>query len=100
LYQGSPPVEPPPPEFYQGSPLVEPPPELLKRLLRNSFAGSFKAGCEGYRMSKRVDRKVQSKVKGLESEPATVHFPPALESLVNEWYQMTMIPKIRKVSMI
>jgi hypothetical protein len=49
----------------------------LKRLLRNSFAGSFKAGCEGYRISKRVDRKVQTKVKCLESEPAAVHFSGA-----------------------
>jgi hypothetical protein len=30
----------------------------LKRLLRNSFVGSFEAGCEGYKISKRVDRKV------------------------------------------
>jgi hypothetical protein len=27
-------------------------------------------------MSKRVDRKVPSKVKSLESEPATMHPPP------------------------
>jgi hypothetical protein len=56
----------------------------LKRLLRNSFIESFEAGYEGYRMSKRVDRKVQSKVKSLESEPAAVHFPLALVSLVKE----------------
>jgi hypothetical protein len=43
---------------------------------------------------------VQSKVKGLESEPATVHFPPVPISLVKEWHQMMVIPKIRKVSMI
>jgi hypothetical protein len=53
----------PPLELYQGSSSVEPPPELLKRLLMKSFVGSSEAGCEGYRMSKRVDRKVQSKVK-------------------------------------
>jgi hypothetical protein len=29
-----------------------------------------------------------------------VYFTPALISLVNEWHQMTTIPKIRKVSMI
>jgi hypothetical protein len=41
-----------------------------------SFARSSEIGYEGYRMSKRVDRKVQIKVKSLESEePATVHFP-------------------------
>jgi hypothetical protein len=39
-----------------------------------SFPESFEAGCEGYRMSKRVDRKVKSKVKSLESEPV-VKFP-------------------------
>jgi hypothetical protein len=49
-----------------------------------SFTGSSEAACEGYRMSKIVDRKVQSKVEGLESEPAAVHFPPALVSLVKE----------------
>jgi hypothetical protein len=48
-----------------------------------SFAGSFEAAYEGYRMSKRVDRKFKSKVKSLESEPA-LHFPPALVSLVKE----------------
>jgi hypothetical protein len=48
-----------------------------------SFPGSSEAGCEGYMMSKRVDRKVQSKVKSLESQPV-VHFPPALVSLVKE----------------
>jgi hypothetical protein len=81
-------------------PLIKPPPELLTRLLRKSFAGSFETGCEGYRMSKRVDRKVQSKVKCLESKPAIVHFPPVLVSLVKEWHQMMAIPKIRKDSMI
>jgi hypothetical protein len=35
-----------------------------------SFAGSSKAAYEGYRMSKRVDRKLQSKVKSLDSEHA------------------------------
>jgi hypothetical protein len=34
-------------------------------------------------MSKRVDRKVQSKVKNLESE-LVVHFPPVSVSLVKE----------------
>jgi hypothetical protein len=72
----------------------------LKRLLRNSFARSFKAGYEGYRISNIVDRKVQSKVKSLESEPVVVHFHPTLVSLVKEWHQMTVIHKIRKVSMI
>jgi hypothetical protein len=72
----------------------------LKRLLRKSFAGLFEADCEGYRMSKRVDRKVQSKVKSLESEHVVVHFPPAPVSLVKEWHQMRVIPKIRKVSII
>jgi hypothetical protein len=51
-------------------------------------------------MSKRVDKKVQNKVKSLESEPVAVHFPPALVSLVKEWHQMMVIPNIRKVSMI
>jgi 5-bromo-4-chloroindolyl phosphate hydrolysis protein len=74
---------------------------LLKRLLRNSFAGSFEAGCEGYRISKRVDRIVQTKVKkSLESEPVVVHFLPTPVNLVKEWHQMMTIPKIRKVSMI
>jgi hypothetical protein len=50
-------------------------------------------------MSKRVDRKLQSKVKNLESEP-TMHFSPTPVSLVKEWHQMTAIPKIRKVSAI
>jgi hypothetical protein len=68
-------------------------------MLMKLFAGSSEAACEGYRMSKRVDRKVQSKVKSLESEPA-VHFPPVPVSLVKEWHQMMVIPKIRKVSMI
>jgi hypothetical protein len=47
------------------------------------FAGSSEAACEGYMMIKRVDKKVQSKVKSLESEP-TVHFPPTLISLLKE----------------
>jgi hypothetical protein len=51
-------------------------------------------------ISKRVDRKVQTKVKCLESEPAAVHFLPAPVNLVKEWHQMTAIPKIRKVSTI
>jgi hypothetical protein len=85
--------------LYQGSPPIEPPPELLKRFFIKSIAGSSEAGCEGYRMSKRVDRKVQSKVKSLESEPV-VHFPPTLVCLVKEWNQLTAITKIRKVSMI
>jgi hypothetical protein len=65
-----------------------------------SFARPSEAGYNGYRMSKRVDRKVQSKVKSLESEPAVVHFPPVLVSFMKEWHQMTSIPKIRKVSTI
>jgi hypothetical protein len=64
-----------------------------------SFAGSSKATREGYRMSKRVDRKVQSEVKSLKSEHV-VHFPLALVSLVNERHQLTAISKIRKVSII
>jgi hypothetical protein len=48
-----------------------------------SFLGSSEAGYEGYMMSKRVDRKVQSKIKSLESE-LIVHFPPTLVGLVNE----------------
>jgi hypothetical protein len=72
----------------------------LTRLLRKLFAGSFKTGYEGYRISKTVDRKVQSEVKSLESEPAAVNFPSALVSLVKRWHQMMAIPKIRKVSMI
>jgi hypothetical protein len=48
-----------------------------------SFIGSSEATCEGYRMSKRVDRKVQSKVKSLESEHA-MHFPLTSVSLVKE----------------
>jgi hypothetical protein len=51
-------------------------------------------------MSKIVDRKVQSKLKSLESESATVHFLPVPVSLVKEWHQMTAITKIRKISMI
>jgi hypothetical protein len=50
-------------------------------------------------MSKKVDRKVQSKVKSLEVNHA-VHFPLAPVSMVKEWHQITAIPKIRKVSMI
>jgi hypothetical protein len=64
-----------------------------------SFAGSSKGTCEGYRMSKRVDRKLQSKVKSLESESA-VHFSLAPVSLVKEWNQMMAMRKIRKVSTI
>jgi hypothetical protein len=64
-----------------------------------SFPGSSQAGCEGYRMSKRVDRKVQSKIKSLESEPV-VHFPSAPVSFVKERHQLMVIPKIRKVSTI
>jgi hypothetical protein len=41
----------------------------------------------------------QSK-KSLESKPVAVHFPPAPVSLVKEWHQLTVIPKIRKVSTI
>jgi hypothetical protein len=93
-------VEPPPPELYQRSPSVEPPLDLLKRLLRNSFAGMFEAGCKGYRISKRVDWKVQTKVKYLESELTVVHFLLVPVNLVKEWHQMTVIPKIRKVSTI
>jgi hypothetical protein len=55
-----------------------------------SFLGSFEVDCEGYRMSKRVDRKVQNKVKSLESEPV-VHFPPTLVSLVKEWHQFEQV---------
>jgi hypothetical protein len=58
-------------------------------------SGSFEAGCEGYRMSKRLDRKVQTKVKGLENEPVAVNFPPASASLMKEWHQMMVIHKIR-----
>jgi hypothetical protein len=64
-----------------------------------SFVGSSEGACEGYMMSKRVDRKLQSKVKSLESEPA-VHFLPALVSLMKECHQMMVIPKIKKVSII
>jgi hypothetical protein len=46
-----------------------------------SFVRSSEGACEGYRMSKRVDRKVQSKIKSLESESA-VYFPPAQVSLM------------------
>jgi hypothetical protein len=48
-----------------------------------SFVGSSEVSYEGYMMSKRVDRKVQRKVKSLESE-LVMHFPPALVSLVKE----------------
>jgi hypothetical protein len=66
-----------------------------------SFVWSSEADCEGYRMSKWVDTKVQRKVKkSLESEPAAVHFPPTPVTLVKEWHQLTVIPKIRKVSTI
>jgi hypothetical protein len=34
--------------------------------LMKSFVGLFKLACEGYKKSKRVDRKVQSTVKNLE----------------------------------
>jgi hypothetical protein len=85
--------------LYQESPPVKPHPELLKRLLTKSFAGLSEGDCEGYMMSKRVDRKLQSKVKSLESE-LVVHFPPASISLVKEWHQMMTMPKIKKVSMI
>jgi hypothetical protein len=63
-----------------------------------SFAESSEPTCEGYRMSKRVDRKVQSKVKSLESELA-MHFPPTPVSLM-ELHQMIAISKIRKISTI
>jgi hypothetical protein len=46
--------------------MFEPPPELLKRLLMKSFVRSSEAACEGYMMSKKVDTKVQRKIKGLE----------------------------------
>jgi hypothetical protein len=39
------------------------------------FTTPFAGSCEGYRISKRVDRKVQSKVKSLKSE-LVVHFSP------------------------
>jgi hypothetical protein len=64
-----------------------------------SFAGSSEGAYEGYRMSKRVDRKLQSKVKCLESEPV-VHFSLVPVSLVKKWHQMMTMPKIRKVSTI
>jgi hypothetical protein len=48
-----------------------------------SFTRSSETACEGYKMSKRVDRKVQGKVKSLESEPA-VYFSPVQVSLVKE----------------
>jgi uncharacterized OsmC-like protein len=40
----------------------------LKRLLMNSFPASSVAACEGYTMSKIVDKKMQSKVKKFRSE--------------------------------
>jgi hypothetical protein len=49
-----------------------------------SFARLSEAGCKGYIMSKRVDRKVQNKVKSLENESAAVHFPPTPICLVKE----------------
>jgi hypothetical protein len=58
-----------------------------------SFARSSEATCEGYRMSKRVDRKVQRKAKSLESE-SVVHFLPVPISLVKEWHQLTTILKV------
>jgi hypothetical protein len=64
-----------------------------------SFARSSDGACEGYRMSKRVDRKIQNKVKKFRSE-SVVHFSLVLVSFVKEWHQMTAIPKIRKVSII
>jgi hypothetical protein len=51
--------------------------------LTKSFAGSSEVACEGYRVGKIVDRKVQSKVKSLESEPA-VYFLLAPVSLVKD----------------
>jgi hypothetical protein len=48
-----------------------------------SFAGSSEATCEGYRMSKRVDRKVESKIKSLESEHI-VYFSLTPVNLVKE----------------
>jgi hypothetical protein len=68
-------------------------------LLMKSFAESSEAGCERYRMSQRVDRKVQSKVKSLKSEPV-MHFSLTPVSLVKEWHQMMTIAKIRKVSTV
>jgi hypothetical protein len=65
--------------------------------MMKSFAESSEVTCKAYMMSKIVDRKLQSKVKSLESEHA-VHFPPASVSLVKEWHQMMATPKIRKVS--
>jgi hypothetical protein len=65
--------------------------EIICRIIR--------ATSEGYMMSKRVHRKVQSKVNSLESELA-MHFPLAPVSLMKEWHQLTVIPKIRKVSTI
>jgi hypothetical protein len=49
-------------------------------------------------MSKRVDRKVQSKVKKLEVNLLCIS--PGVGKLVMEWHQITMIPKIKKVSTI
>jgi hypothetical protein len=50
-----------------------------------SFVRSSEDTYEGYRMSKRVYRNVQSKVKSLESE-SVVYFFPAPISLVKEWH--------------
>jgi hypothetical protein len=44
-----------------------------------SFVGSSEASCEGYRMSKRVDRKVQIKVKSLEIELYCCAFSPSAD---------------------
>jgi hypothetical protein len=63
------------------------------------FVGSSEVTCEGYGMSKRVDRKVQGKVKSLESEHVA-YFPLVPVSLVKKWHQLTVISKIRKVSTI
>jgi hypothetical protein len=60
------------------------------------FAGSFEATYEGYMMSKRADRKLQSKVKMFRSEHA-VHFPPTPISLVKKWHQMMVISMIKKL---
>jgi hypothetical protein len=68
--------------YNQGSSSFEPPLELLKILLTNSFAGSSEATCEGYTMSKRVDKKDTKQSKIFKSEPA-VDFPPPI-SLVKE----------------
>jgi hypothetical protein len=49
------------------------------------ICGSSEATCEGYRMSKRVDRKVESKIKSLESEHIVYFFLTPV-SLVKEWH--------------